>query len=186
MLRIFNLGAGPDAKNGDASHAPDGAEETGLIDSLSDGVLTTDADDRVTYANPAAAELLGRDRGGLIGQQLLNLFARNSADIVRFGQSAARDGLAQSYDAEVAGRDECTVSVGAAPLQTPNGSRGTVLTLRDVTDTRRAHLELVRSEARYRHLFEDASDAIMTFDSLGRLPASTMAARRSPGIPVMN
>jgi len=82
---------------------------------------------------------------------------------------AARDGLTQCFDAEVAGRD-CKVSIGAAPLRDATGAVGTILTLRDVTDMRRAHQELARSESRYRHLFEDASDAIMTFDSLGRFP----------------
>ncbi|MEP6551684.1 MAG: ATP-binding protein, partial [Gemmatimonadales bacterium] len=108
---------------------------------------------------------------------------RDSGDVVRFGQSAARDGLPQSYDAEVAGGDECKISVGAAPLHGLNGSRGTVLTLRDVTDVRRAHQELVKSESRYRHLFEDASDAIMTFDSLGRFTSVNDAGERISGYP---
>ena len=183
MLRLFKLGASADASNGDGSLVPDGDQETILLDSLSDGVLTTDAQDRVTYANRAAAELLGRDRGELVGEQLLKLFTRDSGDVVRFGQSAARDGLAQAYDAEVAGREECKVSVGAAPLHVPNGLRGTVLTLRDVTDVRRAHQELVKSESRYRHLFEDASDAIMTFDSLGRFTSVNDAGERISGYP---
>src|SRR3979411_1948548 len=158
MLRLFKLAPSADARNGDAPVQPD-SEEGALLDSLSDGILTTDAHDRVTYANRAAAELFGRDRAELIGEQLLKLFARDSGDTVRFGQSAARDGLPQCYEAEVAGRDEC-VSVGAAPLHEAVGSIGTALTRLDVTDMRRAHQELAKSESRYRHLFEDASDAI--------------------------
>lgn len=181
MLRLFNLATSADARNGDPPPLSDGGEEAALLDSLSDGVLTTDAHDRVTYANSTAAELFGRDRASLIGVQLLNLFARESGDTVRFGQSAARDGLAQCYEVELAGRDGCTVSVGAARLEAANGSVGTVLTLRDVTDMRRAHQELVKSESRYRHLFEDASDAIMTFDSLGRFTSVNDAGERISG-----
>ena len=44
----------------------------------------------------------------------------------------------------------------------------TIFTMRDVTEERQAREELRRSEKRYRHLFEGASNAIMTFDSLGR------------------
>lgn len=182
MLRLFKTSGTPaDDGNGHASRLPDGDEQAALLDSLGDGLLTTDAHDRVTYANRAAAELLGRDRDALIGEQLLNFFARDSGDAVRFGQSAARDGLAQCYEAEVAGRDECTVSVGAARLNGANGSVGTVLTLRDVTDIHRAHQELVKSESRYRHLFEDASDAIMTFDSLGRFTSVNDAGEQISG-----
>jgi PAS domain S-box-containing protein len=180
MLRLFNLATSAATRNGGPSVQPD-SEEGALLDSLSDGILTTDAHDRVTYANRAAAELFGQDAAALIGEQLLKLFTRDSNDVVRFGQSAARDGLPQCYEAEIAGRDDCSVSVGAAPLPGANGSIGTVLTLRDVTDTRRAHQELAKSESRYRHLFEDASDAIMTFDSLGRFTSVNDAGERISG-----
>ncbi|HEY2377470.1 MAG TPA: PAS domain S-box protein [Gemmatimonadaceae bacterium] len=166
MLRLFNLGASAHAHNDGGSLNP-GSDESTLLDSLGDAVIITDASDQITYMNRAAAELFGRDRTLLAGEKLLNLFTRDSSEVVQFGQSAARDGLPQRYDADVAGRDECKVSVSASPFAV-NGSGGTVLTLRDVTEMRRAHQELARSEARYRHLFEDASDAIMTFDSLGR------------------
>lgn len=180
MLRLFGLAPSADARNGDASVQPE-SEEGALLDSLGDGIVTTDAHDRVTYANRAAGELFGRDCAALVGEQLLKLFAQDSGDTVRFGQSAARDGLRQCYEADVAGRDECRVSVGAAPLNGANGSVGTVLTLRDVTDMRRSHQELAKSESRYRHLFEDASDAIMTFDSLGRFTSVNDAGERISG-----
>src|SRR3954469_4801580 len=180
MLHLFKPSSSPDGEDGD--RLPSGSYEEGfLLDALGDGVLTTDTNDRITYANHSAAALFGRERAMLIGQQLLNLFARESGDTIRFGQSAARDGLPQVYEAEVAGRDECSVSVGAAPLYSSDGSIGTVLTLRDVTDVRRAHQELAKSESRYRHLFEDASDAIMTFDSLGRFTSVNDAGERISG-----
>lgn len=180
MLRLFSLAPSVDTRNGEGSVKPE-SEEGALLDSLSDGILTTDAQDRVTYANRAAGELFQRDCAALVGEQLLTLFARDSSDTVRFGQSAARDGLPQCYEADVAGRDECRVSVGAAPFNGAKGSLGTVLTLRDVTEMRRSHLELAKSESRYRHLFEDASDAIMTFDSLGRFTSVNDAGERISG-----
>jgi two-component system, NtrC family, sensor kinase len=180
MLRLFKLSTSVDGEAG-VSIPADGYAEGFLLDAIGDGVLTTDANDRVTYANHAAAALFGRERATLIGQQLLNLFARESAETIRFGQSAARDGLPQCYDVEVAGREDCSISVGAAPLHAVDGSVGTVLTLRDVTDVRRAHQELAKSESRYRHLFEDASDAIMTFDSLGRFTSVNDAGERISG-----
>ena len=178
MLRLLKLGA-----SGQTVVAPPPALADGdanLLDFLSDGVLTTNTEDRITYANPAAADVFGRDRTALVGEKLLGLFARDSSDVVVFGQVAARDGLTQCYDAQVAGRD-CMVSVGAAPLTGAEGVIGTILTVRDVTDSRRAHQELARSESRYRHLFEDASDAIMTFDSLGRFTSVNDAGEQISG-----
>src|SRR5689334_16044295 len=163
MLRLFSLGASTDAGRHTRPALTPDPDEAALLDSLGDAVLTADSHDRVTYANRAALELFGRGRDAMLGEDVLNLFARESAETVRFGQSAARDGLPQRYDAVLAGRreDERKVSVSAAPLTRDEAVLGTVLTLRDVTDALRAHQELARSEARYRHLFEDASDAIM-------------------------
>jgi two-component system NtrC family sensor kinase len=179
MLRLLKqLGASD--QNGAAPPPAQADGDVNLLDFLSDGVLTTDNDDRITYANRAATELLGREPGELVGAKLLTLFKRDSSDVVVFAQSAARDGLTQCYDAEVAGRD-CKVSIGSAPLKVATGTIGTILTLRDVTDMRRAHQEVARSEARYRHLFEDASDAIMTFDSLGRFTSVNDAGEQISG-----
>jgi two-component system NtrC family sensor kinase len=179
MLRLFNLGTSAGARSNDGSLTP-AREEGALLEALSDGVITCDASDRITYTNRAATELFSRTADALRGEQLLNLFARDSRDAVRFGQSAARDGLPQRYDADLAG-DERKVSISAAPLDAANGAVGTILTLRDVTEMRRAHQELARSESRYRHLFEDASDAIMTFDSLGRFTSVNDAGERISG-----
>src|SRR5689334_7316731 len=179
VLRLLKqLGASD--QNGEAPPPAQVDGDENLLDFLSDGVITTDIEDRITYANRAATELFGRDRSVLIGEKLLGLFKRDSSDVVVFGQSAARHGLTQCFDALVAGRD-CTVSIGAAPLNGPAGPIGTILTLRDVSDMRRAHQEVARSEARYRHLFEDASDAIMTFDSLGRFTSVNDAGEQISG-----
>src|SRR3954464_6368915 len=133
MLRLFKTGTSADAI-GNAPLLPYSGEQGGLLASGGAGVPTTDEHDRGPYANRAAAALFGRDHAALIGEELINLFTADSADAVRFGQSAARDGLLQCYEGDVAGRDECSVSVGAAPLKGANGAIGTVLTLRDVTD----------------------------------------------------
>lgn len=182
MLRLFSLGAPNEAGRQDLPPLTGDPDEPTLLDSIGDAVLTADITDRVTYVNRAALELFGRGREALLGEDVLNLFVRESRETVRFGQSAARDGLPQRYDAVLAGtEDERKVSISAAPLTRADAVLGTVLTLRDVTEARRAHQELARSEARYRHLFEDASDAIMTFDSLGRFTSVNDAGERISG-----
>lgn len=178
MLRFFKPGTPPKASDTNGHQPPlrNGSEEL-LLDSLSDAVLTTDTTDRITFANRAATAIFRREADRLVGEHLLNLFARDSRDAARFGQSAARDGLPQRYDVELLD-DARIVSASVAALS--DGS-GVILTLRDVTEMRRAHQELARSESRYRHLFEDASDAIMTFDSLGRFTSVNDAGERISG-----
>jgi two-component system NtrC family sensor kinase len=183
MLRLFNLGAPNDATRSPEPALNARSDESALLESIGDAVVTSDSADRITYANRAAMELLGGDRESLVGEDLLALFTRECRDAVRFGQSAARDGLPQRYEADVVAPSDGDrkVSISAAPLVRDSIVLGTILTLRDITEERRAHLELARSESRYRHLFEDASDAIMTFDSLGRFTSVNDAGERISG-----
>src|SRR5690349_2787878 len=115
MLRLFKIGGDGAARSREGSLHPK-AEEAALLDSLNDAVLTSDTSECITYANRAALDLFDCDRDELLGESLLNLFTRECRDIVRFAQSAARDGLAQRYDAQLVGGDERTVSISASPL----------------------------------------------------------------------
>src|SRR5437667_12838537 len=58
---------------------------------------------------------------------------------------------------------------------------GTVATLRDITDRKSAQDTLARSEARYRHLVESASDAIVTLDANGRFTTVNHSAENISG-----
>jgi two-component system NtrC family sensor kinase len=134
-----------------------------------DAVLTIGPDGRVLSANASAGQLLGRDPAKLPGARFLDFLPKAERARVEGLQREALAGSPQRYDTRVAAAgDERVVSVAAAPTGVNGGPRTLILTLRDVTDERLAHDVLARSESRYRHLFEGARDAIMTFDALGR------------------
>ena len=141
-----------------------------------DGIVRLDAGRRVLTANAAAAELLGRPVERLLGALLDDLVAGSPAE-------PPADGEAVRWDARLA-RDRNTervLAVALARLSSGGTVTGFVATLRDVTTERLAAEELARSEARYRHLFEGASDAIMTFDSLGRFTTVNDAGEQISG-----
>jgi two-component system NtrC family sensor kinase len=135
-----------------------------------DALMGVGLDGRIISANPATAELTGRSQDALVGRVFVDLLARADRAQASFLVRQAATGLPQRGDARLTtgAGDERIVSVACAPLRQAGRLIGTVVSLRDVTDERRAHETLARSEARYRHLFEGASDAIMTFDALGR------------------
>lgn len=133
-----------------------------------DAMLALAPDGGVFRSNAAASALFGRAPEKLLGVSLDDLIDAEDGDV-----SGCRGGQSRRFDARVSrGRSEpITVAVASGPLRLGEGEGailGTLVTLRDVSEHRRAVEELTRSEARYRHLFEGASDAIMTFDSLGR------------------
>jgi two-component system NtrC family sensor kinase len=152
-----------------------------------DALLALGADGRVLQANPAAVELFNKPLEKLQGEKLEKLLdepAEVTGNTPRFDGArssngsgiaavTANPGGANRYDARVTRSrgDERIVSVVTGPLRLTDdagAAMGTIVSLRDVSEERRSVEELARSESRYRHLFEGANDAIMTFDSMGR------------------
>ncbi|HEX8851778.1 MAG TPA: PAS domain S-box protein [Gemmatimonadaceae bacterium] len=146
-----------------------------------DAILALASDGRVVRSNPAAVELFGRSSEKLLGTTLDDLIESDHVDL-----AALPAGQRLRFDARLTrGRKEpLTVAVAVGPFRIGDGEdavTGSVVSLRDVTDHRKAVEELTRSEARYRHLFEGASDAIMTFDSLGRFTTVNDAGEQLSG-----
>src|SRR5438132_1438018 len=93
-------------------------------------------------------------------------------------KNCVKRGEEQHYETKVvrANGEERIVAVSTTPLVVDGELLGAVATLRDITEQKRAQETLARSEARYRNLFESASDAIATFDANGRFTTFNHAA----------
>lgn len=104
--------------------------------SIWDGVITTDEDNRISFVNHSAANLLGRPEAELIGLSLSELMP--SVAHLFSGEAILLTGV--DINTELGGRHvRCT----ASPMRSPNGSSlGTVYTLHDVTEQRKRQEEL--------------------------------------------
>ncbi len=108
------------------------------INSLHEGVLTLDADGRVTLCNPAAERVLGGRCEQLAGQ--------DAARVLPFYEAVA-GGLAGPYEMALPGRGTVWIEASAAPITTTDGRElGTVIALRDVTERRLREDEQMRSQ----------------------------------------
>ncbi len=149
------------------------------MSALPDAVVVTGLDRRVLAVNQAAADLLGSQVTDLVGQLTADHVASVERPHVAEQEDRVFAGEVQRYETKVLNQatgEERDVAVSSGPFRVDDELIGTVATLRDITDPKRAHDTLSRSEARYRNLVESASDAIVTLDANGRFTTVNHAA----------
>jgi len=150
-----------------------------IVSALPDAVVVTGLDRRVLAVNQAAADLLGWEVADLVGQPIADQVAAVERAHVEEQETLVFAGEAQRYETKVLNHEtgeERDVAVSSGPFRVDNELIGTVATLRDITEPKRAQDTLSRSEARYRNLVESASDAIVTLDANGRFTTVNHAA----------
>ena len=156
-----------------------------IVAALADAVVVTGLDRNVLTANRSAAELFGRRLADLPGTPIDDLVTSEERQHVADREHRAFEGEQQRYETTVVRADgeERNVAVSTTPLVLDGDLVGTVATLRDITEEKGAQDALARSEARYRNLFESASDAIVTLDANGRFTTFNHAAENISGYP---
>jgi PAS domain S-box-containing protein len=139
-----------------------------VVETSTDAIMITDLDRRVAFANPAAITFFGHG-DELIGMPASRTVPEEAREAVRRHEDEALAGEPQRYESHalLADGERRTVAVTTAPLREQGAVTGIVASLRDVTEERRARDAVGQSEARYRNLFESASDAIYTLDRRG-------------------
>jgi two-component system NtrC family sensor kinase len=155
-----------------------------IVTALPDAMVVTGTDKRVLAANEPGAELLGWEISELVGQLTAEHVAPTERAHVASREDRVLAGEPQRYETKVVNHrtgEERDVAVSSGPFRANGEIIGTVATLRDITDAKRAQDTLARSEARYRHLVESASDAIVTLDANGRFTTVNHAAENISG-----
>jgi len=181
--KLFDVVASPHPNGGavvtfddvTAAHAM-GERNRLVLETASDTILVLDPQRRISFANPAGAELFA-GRGELAGTPLSALVPAELAADVEEHITATLAGDSRRYDAIVVRGDgeRRHVSVGQAALRDLDRVIGIVVALRDVTDERRAREAVAQSEARYRNVFETATDALFTLDTHGSVTSANDA-----------
>jgi len=150
-----------------------------IVTALPDAVIVTGLDRRILAVNQAGADLLGWQVAELVGQPIADQVAASEREHVAAQETLVFAGEPQRYETKVLNHqtgEERDVAVSSGPFRVDDELIGTVATLRDITEPKRAQDTLSRSEARYRNLVESASDAIVTLDANGRFTTVNHAA----------
>jgi two-component system cell cycle sensor histidine kinase/response regulator CckA len=135
-----------------------------ILNSIADGVHGVGKDGRITFENPAAARMLGRSIGELLGRPAHETMHHTGPDGTATALSRCpihatlADGEERQVVDDVFWRGDGTsfpVEFRVAPMiEADGGITGAVVTFRDVTERREAALRLAESEQQYRLLFD--------------------------------
>ena len=148
------------------------------LQSIGDGVITTDLKGRVTRMNAVAAELTGWSSFEAIGTHLDEVFRLQNEDTKQLLGAPLERILREGKTVELPsrtvliGRDgkERAIADSGAPIRDANDAiRGVVVVFRDQTEERKAELALRESETRFRHLAYSGILGIIVADSNGKV-----------------
>jgi len=141
--------------------------------SIGEGLITTDAEGRVTNLNPVAEALTGWTTLEALGQPLTNVFqiinettrqpVRNP--VFKAIQEGVIVGLANHTLLIHKDGTECPIDDSAAPIRGADlVIKGCVLVFRDITERKRVEDALRESEARFRRMFESNVVGMIRWD----------------------
>ncbi|MDL2718902.1 MAG: ATP-binding protein [Acidobacteriota bacterium] len=112
-----------------------------VLTSMSSGVLTTDLEGRVTYANRAAQELLGAPSLDLVGRPLLGLGLLGEADWKRIAASGSE--ILRFENTRPSGAVEDYFGISATALRDGSGyTIGRILIFQNLTELKRLEGEV--------------------------------------------
>jgi PAS domain S-box-containing protein len=145
-----------------------------ILNSMSEGVLVTDADGKLIHMNPAAGRMVGHPlEATLAGTHHANEFyrpdrvtpfePRDMPSARAFRGEDVND--VEMFIRPVAGGDGIWASASARPLRGEAGEiRGSVVVLRDVSERKRAEEELLRSRERFELAVRGSQDGLWDWD----------------------
>ena len=144
-----------------------------VFEGMGEGLLITDLNDVISYANGRMAEMCGYNREEMLGRPAYQLFLPREQWPALGGYNERRArGHADVYEAQLLRKDGSRfwALIHANPLRNAQGKVvGTIGAQIDITTRKWAEQALRESEERFRQLIEQAVDAVMVHDERGQM-----------------
>ena len=149
-----------------------------IVESMSDGVIVLDPQNRVVDINPAAQVLIGHTLPEMVGQPLAQVLADWPALMELCQKQGSAGGIRTEITLNTGEEEQRTFDLRVSPLRDQRGRMtGRLMLWHDITESKRVEVALRESEERFRSVAQSANDAIITADSNGNIVSWNRGAR---------
>ena len=135
-----------------------------LINTTIVGIIVTDLDDNITFANEKFAEMLGYEVNEIVGRNIREFTTEDGYKRIREGTNRRKKGISDSYETVFLKKDGSIVYVliNASPLKDEEGNIvGTIGVNLDITERKRVE-EIIREEReKYKKIMENLLTGIV-------------------------
>ncbi|MEM3576872.1 MAG: PAS domain S-box protein [Candidatus Bathyarchaeia archaeon] len=142
-----------------------------IFETASEGIMTVDENENITFVNHAFARMLGYNEHKLVGVNLRKFVDEKGFQKIMRQTQIRKHGRISRYEIILYTKDgkPRVLQVSASPLWNEKGEyRGAISVVMDVTERRKMEERLKESEERLKRLIEYAPDAIYINDLEGR------------------
>lgn len=162
-----------------------------ILNSIYEGVIAVDSLNHVTFMNPVAEKMTGKQLKESYGQNLISVLkvfdGKNREQLV--DPAAVQDKtdgwlpvIREPYMENAAGKP-VPINLSASPIKDErHGVTGVVLSFQDIRERKKAEEELRRSEAYYRSMIENGSDVIIILSDAGEIVYISPSCQRMLGL----
>ncbi len=124
-----------------------------LVETMNDALIVLSKDERLTYANPKASEVLGYSLDELIGFSIADFFDEMNKKIFHKQLTKRKKGEKESYEIDLLKKDGTKLStiISPQPLFDDNGFyQGSIAVITDITERKQSERERIRLEGQLR------------------------------------
>ena len=133
-----------------------------IVQNMTEGIAMEDAEGRITFINPAAANLLGYSPEELLGQHWTVIIPLDQHPSVQAANERRMHGEVDCYELQLIRKDGARVPVlvSGSPRIKEGRFAGTLAVFTDITEYKQVEEELERSCKRLRKTFDEMAHAL--------------------------
>ena len=143
-----------------------------VINTINLPFFVKDEDHKWVMLNDAAIEMMGSSREGLLGKSDYDLYPKEQADIFwKYDEKVLAEGSSINEE-QITWSDGTLHNIVTHKqlyIEKPSGKRFIVGTIHDISSYKKIENDLRTSEMKYRELFDNANDFIITTDLDGNI-----------------